>query len=92
MIDYTRVYTGRARVAHLLDENRSPNSSHPAVCGMSPFPYYWQGTGSWVESDLAARLPLCKTCHRVIRPLLDKLAADNNRAALNKLYGIQEAA
>lgn len=58
----TRVCMGRSsRVAHLLSVLHSPNVPDPALCGREPL-FYWRGTGTQEEEELAGSLPLCKRC------------------------------
>ena len=63
----TRVYTYRGGVAHLL----SPTSTimgGDTLCPVAPsWPDVWRGTGSQAEHELAASLPLCKTCEKRAR-------------------------
>lgn len=64
--EYTRVYTEGGTVAHLLDFIRSPNNpSHEALCGRSPWPGYWFGTGSQGEEERAMDMRICVTCASV---------------------------
>jgi hypothetical protein len=66
-VSYTRVYTDGGTVVHLLDELKSPNSSHDALCGRSPWPGLWHGTGSQEEHEKAMDLGLCVSCVAVVR-------------------------
>lgn len=58
----TRVYLRDGKVTHLLDELASPNEPSSAVCGRTPWPDVWFGTGSQDEYDTALTLPVCVTC------------------------------
>lgn len=67
MSDYTRVFTDGGSYAHLLDYLSSPNSPESqSLCGRSPWPGFWHGTGSQDEEDRAYTLETCTPC-RVIR-------------------------
>jgi len=63
----TRVYTEGGTVAHLLDEvTGSPNDpSAEGLCGRTPWPGYWHGTGSQDEEEKAADLQICAPCSSV---------------------------
>lgn len=62
----TRVYTDYGKVAHLLAFDESPNLRRSALCGRSPSWFRdWLGTGSQVEHETAAALPLCRYCAKV---------------------------
>lgn len=63
----SRVFTEGGTVAHLLDPLASPNSRDDALCGRSPWPAYWHGTGSQEEYDKAMDLRLCAVCQSVRR-------------------------
>lgn len=65
--DYTLVYTDGGTVAHLLDPLLSPNEAHPAVCGRTPWPGLWLGTGSQEEHERAEDLMVCAPCTAVRR-------------------------
>lgn len=64
-----RVYTGtRGKVAHLIPAS-SPGYVSRAFCGLWAWSRSnWRGTGSQSEYDLAAALPLCKSCERKAKP------------------------
>lgn len=66
-MSYTRVYTDGGTVVHLLDELKSPNSYVDALCGRSPWPTYWHGTGSQEEHEKAMDLNPCVACIAVVR-------------------------
>lgn len=61
----TRVYTEGGTVVHLLDELLSPNQPNSALCGRSPWPGLWLGTGSQDEEERALDLRLCSPCEAV---------------------------
>jgi hypothetical protein len=64
--NYTRVYTDGGTVGHLLDELLSPNDGNSgALCGRSPWPGLWLGTGSQEEHERAADLTTCSSCDAV---------------------------
>lgn len=65
--DYTRVYTEGGTVSHLLDELLSPNSHTEAICGRSPWPSLWFGTGTQDEEEKAQELKTCISCLSVVR-------------------------
>lgn len=65
--DFTRVYTEGGTVVHLLDFNKSPNSRDDALCGRSPWPGLWNGTGNQEEHEKAETLRLCVSCASVLR-------------------------
>lgn len=63
--NFTRVFLSRGRVAHLLDESRSPNvGTDEALCGAwaGLGQAVWLGTGTQDEHERAAELPLCLRC------------------------------
>lgn len=60
--EYTRVYTEGGTVVHLLDELLSPNEPNSAICGRSPWPGLWLGTGSQDEHERALDLRVCTPC------------------------------
>lgn len=63
--NFTRVYLRSGRVAHLLDESRSPNvGTDEALCGIwAGFgDAVWLGTGTQAEHERAAELRLCLRC------------------------------
>ena len=62
MADFTLVYTDGGASAHLLDALLSPNQPNSAVCGRSPWPGLWLGTGSQDEHERALDLQVCKQC------------------------------
>lgn len=59
---HTRVYTDGGTVAHLLDELLSPNQPNSVLCGRTPWPGLWLGTGSQDEHEKAEDLTLCTRC------------------------------
>lgn len=61
-----RVYTTGGKRAHLLPWHGSPNSNVSALCGHSPWPNCWSGTGNQVESEIVASLPLCRRCEAAV--------------------------
>lgn len=65
--NYTRVFTEGGTVAHLLDEILSPNQPNSALCGRSPWPSLWHGTGTQDEEERAQDLRLCAPCDSVKR-------------------------
>lgn len=65
--DYTRVYTEGGTVSHLLDGLRSPNTYKEAICGRSPWPSLWFGTGTQEEEEKAQDLKTCISCLSVVR-------------------------
>ena len=62
----TRVFTEGGTVAHLLDELLSPNQPNSALCGRSPWPGLWHGTGTQDEEERAADMRLCVGCAGVL--------------------------
>lgn len=55
-------YSSGGRVKHALD---SPSETS-AWCGFEVFRSSdWHGTGSQVEYEVAASLPMCKNCERM---------------------------
>jgi hypothetical protein len=77
-----RVYlSADAPTAHLLPWGVSPNSPVAALCGRDPWPSDWLGTGTQVERDRAAELPLCIICRNaVIAPKVISLPKQQRRA------------
>jgi hypothetical protein len=63
--EYTRVYTVGGTVAHLLDPLLSPNQPDSALCGRSPWPGLWAGTGSQDEHERALDIRLCTGCEGI---------------------------
>lgn len=61
----TRVFTDGGTVAHLLDSLLSPNQPNSALCGRSPWPGLWHGTGTQDEEERAADLRLCSQCNSI---------------------------
>ena len=59
---YIHVYTEAGTVAHLLDYLLSPNQPNSALCGRSPWPGLWHGTGSQQEEERAMDLRVCEDC------------------------------
>jgi hypothetical protein len=64
---YTRVYTESGTVVHALDDLHSPNQPTEALCGRTPWPGLWLGTGSQDEEDRALELSPCTRCLSIIR-------------------------
>lgn len=62
-----RVFTEGGTVAHLLDYLLSPNEPVEALCGRSPWPGLWHGTGSQDEEERALDLRLCSSCDTVLK-------------------------
>jgi hypothetical protein len=61
----TRVYTRAGKKAHLLQLFQTPNGNGSALCGTAPAWFEeWRGTGTQVETELAASLPLCRYCEK----------------------------
>lgn len=65
--DYIRVFTEGGSVAHLLDPLLSPNQPNSVLCGRTPWPGLWHGTGSQEEEERASDLNLCSPCVAVRR-------------------------
>lgn len=63
--EYTLVYTDGGTVAHYLDELLSPNEPNSALCGRSPWPGLWLGTGSQDEHERALDLRVCAPCESI---------------------------
>jgi hypothetical protein len=66
-MDSPRVYTEGGTVAHFLHPWKSPNSLEPALCGRSPWPGLWHGTGTQDEYEKAMTLRQCAACESVLR-------------------------
>ncbi|GGR51452.1 hypothetical protein [Streptomyces roseolus] len=65
--DVTRVYTEGGTVTHYLDTLQSPNAQDSeAMCGRTPWPGMWHGTGSQEEEEKAADLRHCSQCRAVL--------------------------
>lgn len=65
--DVTRVYTDGGTVVHFLDYLASPNDGYPeALCGRTPWPKAWHGTGSQDEIERAEILVVCSRCEAVL--------------------------
>lgn len=65
---YTRVYVGNGTVVHALDELYSPNDpGSSTLCGRTPWPGLWLGTGSQEEEERALDMQLCSPCAAVMR-------------------------
>lgn len=62
-----RVYLTFGTVAHELSWGVYANSGHAALCGRTPWPADWLGTGTQSEYERAAELPLCVQCDAVLR-------------------------
>lgn len=73
----TRVYISKtASTAHLLDR---AISGRRALCGLMPASHLdedWYGTGSQLEHERAATLPLCKRCGAVLGPRYAQIGGD----------------
>ena len=67
--DCTRVYARTGKRAHLLPPFESPNLGYPlSLCSRQPgLGDSWRGTGSQLEYEVAAALPLCARCEAVSR-------------------------
>jgi hypothetical protein len=64
--DITLVFTDGGTVAHFIDSLASPNSVETeALCGRTPWPALWHGTGSQDEEERAQTLRLCSQCRAV---------------------------
>lgn len=63
---YQRVFTEAGTVAHLLDELLSPNQPNSVLCGRTPWPGLWHGTGTQDEEERAMDLRLCAPCQQVM--------------------------
>jgi len=57
----TRVYAVHGKLAHLLRPGDVPASGE-AFCRRLPAWFGWRGTGSQLEYEVAASLPLCSRC------------------------------
>lgn len=66
MGDITLVFIEGGTVAHVLDFLRSPNESTEALCGRTPWPGLWFGTGTQDEEERAADLTVCTVCQAVL--------------------------
>lgn len=67
MTDATRVFTEGGTVVHILDVLRSPNDpGSTAICGRTPWPGLWHGTGSQEEIERALDLRVCSQCQAVL--------------------------
>lgn len=69
-MDDERRYTAGGLRAHLVPRYTS-GISNRALCGLEVFNrhYDWYGSGSQVEINIAAKLPLCKHCARKQSPI-----------------------
>lgn len=66
--NYTRVYAPTGTVVHALDELSSPNDqAAEALCGRTPWPGLWLGTGTQEEEERALDLQPCSPCLSIIR-------------------------
>jgi hypothetical protein len=63
----TRVFTDGGTVAHILDALLSPNQPNSALCGRSPWPGLWHGTGTQDEEERALELRLCSQCESILK-------------------------
>jgi hypothetical protein len=72
MTQRPRVFTRSGVAAHLLKWNASPNSNDSALCGHSPWPNYWLGTGSQREHERVTELPTCKRCTRAANSITEE--------------------
>lgn len=66
MENFTLVFTEGGTVAHLLSPGRSPNTHMEALCGRTPWPSLWHGTGTQDEEERALDLALCVRCQSVL--------------------------
>lgn len=59
----TLVYTEGGGVAHILTWSGSPNDrGAKALCGRTPWPGFWHGTGTQEEEERVRDLRLCSPC------------------------------
>jgi hypothetical protein len=64
--DVTLVFTDGGTVAHYIDSLASPNDVETeALCGRTPWPALWHGTGTQDEEERALSLTLCASCRAV---------------------------
>jgi hypothetical protein len=63
----TVVFTEGGTVAHVLPWNKSPNSEAEALCGRTPWPRLWHGTGNQEEWERARELTLCVRCEAILK-------------------------
>lgn len=62
----TPVYTEGGTVVHYIDFLQSPNSVETeALCGRTPWPALWHGTGNQEEIERALTLRVCSQCATV---------------------------
>ena len=69
MRDSTRVYTEGGTVAHILDYMRGASPNNPvseALCGRTPWPALWHGTGTQEEEERALDLRVCTPCQAIL--------------------------
>lgn len=67
-MEHTKVYTQSGTVVHALGLDASPNDvGGGALCGRTPWPGLWHGTGSQEEEDTAMDMPVCTPCLAVLR-------------------------
>lgn len=65
-----QVYTLTGRRTHYLTGRSSPSDTASAsLCGVSPWPMAWFGTGSQDEFEKAAAMPFCSKCARLMRAI-----------------------
>lgn len=57
-----RVYFETGKIVHLLRDGSPNDRAAQALCGRSPWPGYWYGTGTQDEEDNAKTLPICVSC------------------------------
>jgi hypothetical protein len=58
-------YTRSGKKAHILEPYRSLNSSDSALCGVTPWPDCWRGSGSWYENERVSEMARCTTCTQI---------------------------
>jgi hypothetical protein len=60
-----RAYTRTGKTAHLLPPLASLNTHGSALCGVLPEWFEaWRGSGSQLETEILASLPLCRRCEK----------------------------
>jgi hypothetical protein len=65
--EHTLVFAPGDTVAHVLDALLSPNDPvAEAMCGRTPWPSTWHGTGTQEELEKAMDLPLCVRCRSIL--------------------------
>lgn len=77
----------RVKVYHLLRHyNSSANSRETAVCGMTPYPDYWRGSGSQDEIETLEFLDCCRNCLRLYYKHMAPPPNPNPVAELLRVY------